>query len=102
MLADAMLNNVALKDLLRKKGDARRVPVPDVRSAHEMSDRRAIRVIGADRRVVRYRSTTPADTALRERLSALAEERRRFGYRRLHVLLRGGGAGRQQSPRNTS
>jgi putative transposase len=25
---------------------------------------------------------------LRERLKALAQERRRFGYRRLHVLLR--------------
>jgi putative transposase len=28
------------------------------------------------------------DGALRERLKALAQERRRFGYRRLHVLLR--------------
>ena len=30
----------------------------------------------------------PDDGALRERLKALAQERRRFGYRRLHVLLR--------------
>jgi putative transposase len=30
----------------------------------------------------------PADGSLRERLKALAEERRRFGYRRLHVLPR--------------
>jgi transposase len=30
----------------------------------------------------------PKDTELRERLRALAHERRRFGYRRLHVLLR--------------
>ena len=29
-----------------------------------------------------------SDSALRERLKALAQERRRFGYRRLHVLLR--------------
>ena len=28
------------------------------------------------------------DSALRERLNALAEERRRSGYRHLHVLLR--------------
>lgn len=39
-------------------------------------------------REVRWRSRRPDDTALRERLKALAEERRRFGYRRLHVLLR--------------
>ena len=37
---------------------------------------------------MRYRATRPADTELRERLKALAQERRRFGYRRLHVLLR--------------
>ena len=36
----------------------------------------------------RYRSCRPDDTALRLRLRALAHERRRFGYRRLHVLLR--------------
>ena len=30
----------------------------------------------------------PDDGELRERLKALAQERRRFGYRRLHVLLR--------------
>jgi len=29
-----------------------------------------------------------ADAALRERLRAIAQERRRFGHRRLHVLLR--------------
>jgi putative transposase len=37
---------------------------------------------------VRYRARAGDDSALRERLKALAFERRRFGYRRLHVLLR--------------
>lgn len=37
---------------------------------------------------VRYRSRRSADALLRERLRHLAHERRRFGYRRLHVLLR--------------
>jgi putative transposase len=37
---------------------------------------------------VRYRSRRPTDSELRERLRALAHERRRLGYRRLHVLLR--------------
>jgi putative transposase len=45
-------------------------------------------MIGCVRMTVRYRSRRPADTELRERLRALAHERRRFGYRRLHVLLR--------------
>ena len=59
-----------------------------LRSVHGMSERRACRVLGVDRTSVRYRATRPADTALRERLRTLAQERRRFGYRRLHVLLR--------------
>jgi len=37
---------------------------------------------------IRYQSRRVDDIALRERLRALAKERRRFGYRRLHVLLR--------------
>jgi putative transposase len=53
-----------------------------------MSERRACRIIGADRASVRYRSRRPPDAALRARLRQLAHERRRFGYRRLHVLLR--------------
>jgi putative transposase len=36
----------------------------------------------------RYASTQPKDAGLRTRLRALASDRRRFGYRRLHILLR--------------
>ncbi|RAK61926.1 IS3 family transposase [Phenylobacterium kunshanense] len=91
MLADAMLDNVALKDLLGKKvvtPAAHREAAAYLQSTYEMSERRACRVIGADRASVRYQATRPDDGALRERLKALAQERRRFGYRRLHVLLR--------------
>ncbi len=45
-------------------------------------------MIGSDRTSVRYQGVRPDDVALRGRLKALAQERRRFGYRRLHVLLR--------------
>ena len=38
--------------------------------------------------MIRYRSRRPPDTALRARLRELANERRRFGYRRLFILLR--------------
>ena len=67
---------------------ARREAAKHLRSAFDMSERRACRVIGADRASVRWRTRRPDDTALRERLKARAEERRRFGYRRRHVLLR--------------
>jgi putative transposase len=67
---------------------ARRTAVAHLVETYEMSERRACTVIGADRTSVRYRSRRPGDAALRERMHALAAERRRFGYRRLHVLLR--------------
>jgi len=38
--------------------------------------------------MIRYTSRRPPETALRERLGDLANERRRFGYRRLFILLR--------------
>jgi len=67
---------------------ARREAVAYLRQAFEMSERRACRVIGGNRTSVRYQGVRPDDGVLRERLKALAQERRRFGYRRLHVLLR--------------
>src|ERR1700734_1877704 len=59
-----------------------------LQSTYEMSQRRACRGISTDRTSVRYHARRSDDGALRERLKALAQERRRFGYRRLHVLLR--------------
>ena len=53
-----------------------------------LSERRACRIAGADRKMLRYRSQRAPDTALRGRLRELANDRRRFGYRRLFVLLR--------------
>ena len=67
---------------------AKREAVAHVRSAFELSERRACRMIDCVRMTVRYCSRRPPDTKLRERLKALAHERRRFGYRRLLVLLR--------------
>ena len=51
------------------------------------SQRRACSLVGIDPRVYRYRSRRPDDDVLRRRLRELASERRRFGYRRLHILL---------------
>ena len=38
--------------------------------------------------MIRYRSHRPPETELRARLHELANQRRRFGYRRLYILLR--------------
>ena len=66
----------------------KREAVAHLKTVAEMSERRACRVIGCERMTVRYRSRRLEDSALRERLLALARERRRFGYRRLLILLR--------------
>ena len=66
---------------------AKRTAVARLVETYEMSERRACTVIGADRTSIRYRSRRPDDAALRARMRELAAERRRFGYRRLHVLL---------------
>lgn len=52
------------------------------------SQRRACALAGIDPRVYRRRSTRPEDPELRTRLKELSSERRRFGYRRPHILLK--------------
>jgi putative transposase len=66
---------------------ARREAVAHLRVAYEVSERRACSALGADRTSVRYRSSRPNDAVVRVRLRELASIRRRFGYRRLHILL---------------
>ncbi len=53
-----------------------------------LAERRACGLASLSRSTVRYRARRSGDQELRERLRELAGERRRFGYRRLHVLLR--------------
>jgi putative transposase len=93
LLADAMLDHAALKELLAKKmatPAAKREAVAHLRPAFDMSERRACRTIGCVRMTVRYRCGRPNDAALRQRLRALAHERRRFGYRRCTSCCDGG------------
>jgi transposase InsO family protein len=67
---------------------AKREAVAHLRGALEMSERRACSLIAADRTMIRYRSRRPPESELRSRLRELANRRRRFGYRRLFILLR--------------
>jgi len=60
-----------------------------MRKATTISERRACRLVGLARTVLHYEpKADPSDAALEQRLIELARERRRFGYRRLHVLVR--------------
>jgi putative transposase len=66
----------------------KREAVAHLKALFGLSERRACQIAGADRKTIRYQSRRAPDTALRGRLRDLANERRRFGYRRLFVLLR--------------
>jgi putative transposase len=65
---------------------AERKAIAHLVERHAMSERRACKAIGCCRMTVKYQSARPDDRALRDRMIAMARERRR--YRRLHVLLK--------------
>lgn len=67
---------------------AKREAVAHLKASMGLSERRACQIISADRKTVRYRSCRPLEVELRTKLRDLANERRRFGYRRLFILLR--------------
>ena len=60
-----------------------------MRKSTTISERRACRLVGLSRTVLSYATKPDPEAAeLRDRLADLAATRRRFGYRRLHALLR--------------
>jgi putative transposase len=67
---------------------AQREAVAHLQAELGLSERRACSIVNADRKMIRYRSCRRPDTELRTELRELANARRRFGYRRLFVLLR--------------
>jgi putative transposase len=67
---------------------ARREAAAHLEEVHGVSQRRACQALDVDRSSVRYRSRRPDDAPIRTRLREIAAVRRRFGYRRLHILLR--------------
>ncbi|MFC4734903.1 IS3 family transposase, partial [Salipiger abyssi] len=90
MLAEQMLDVATLKEMPGKKllkPGARRRAVDWAMTEKNYNQRRACALAGIDPRVYRRGSIRPVDAELRERLKAISSERRRFGYRRLHLLL---------------
>lgn len=53
-----------------------------------LSERAACRLLGLNRSTNRYKSKPQDDSDLRQQIIALADARRRFGYRRIHRKLR--------------
>lgn len=67
---------------------AKREAVTQLQERFTVSQRCVCRLVGASRSTVRYQPRRKDDTLLTERLRELARQRPRFGYRRLHALLR--------------
>ena len=70
------------------KPSRRRAVVDHLQKVYAVSERCALRATGFNRSSQRYRSKRNPQIELRMRLKELAWARVRYGYRRLHVLLR--------------
>lgn len=90
LLAESMLDAATLREALGKilKPGSRRAFVTWAIEEKSYSQRRACGLIELDPKTYRYASLRSDDVETRERLKPLAGRRRRFGYRRLHILLR--------------
>jgi putative transposase len=64
----------------------RRAAARKARRDHDISQRLACRLLGVDPKTVR-RDHPPDNPEVREEMKAIANKRRRFGYRRIGVLL---------------
>jgi putative transposase len=70
------------------KPAGRREIVQYVMGTYDLSQRRACGLIRMSRSSFEYRSCRPADGEFRDKLRDLAGKRPRYGYRRLHELMR--------------
>jgi len=55
---------------------------------HGISERRACRLAGVNRSTVRYQAIGSNDEELERKIKLIAFEKRRYGYRRIHMLLK--------------
>jgi putative transposase len=66
----------------------RRVAIPFLRATFKIGERRACLVLVVNRKSVRYKSVRTDVPALRARIKDIAATRVRYGYPRIHILLR--------------
>ena len=65
----------------------KRVAALRAMAKHDISQRRACKLVSVDPKTVRH-ERTPDSPEIRVRMRAIANERRRFGYRRIGVMLK--------------
>ncbi len=66
----------------------RRAAVVYLGGHYGVSERRACKTVGLGRSSHRYVSVRPSQAALQQRIREIAQTRVRYGYRRIHVLLK--------------
>ncbi|WP_438273226.1 IS3 family transposase [Vibrio natriegens] len=92
LLAETLLDAEALKIALSPKVltvEDKRKAVKVIQKGTQLSERRACLLVGIQRASMRYQpQSNREDDKLQARIKELALERRRFGYRRIHRLLR--------------
>lgn len=67
---------------------AKRKAVAHLMEAHQVSQSRACSALDVDRSTVWYQPRRADDGDLRDAIKRISNERRRFGYRRIHVMVR--------------
>ena len=67
--------------------DAKLEAVSYLQATYSVSERRVCSAMAVDRSTIRHESKRPDDAELRDQVKQIASERRRFGYRRIYVLL---------------
>jgi putative transposase len=70
------------------KPEVKREAVRWIQAQYVVSERRGCRAVNIARKTFRYKSKTPDQKALRMRIKEIAASRVRYGYKRIHVLLR--------------
>ena len=68
--------------------DGKRQTVAHLCVVHGVSQRRACDVLSVDRSSVRYQSDRVDNEEERDAIQRISRERRRFGYRRINIMLR--------------
>lgn len=66
---------------------AKRDAIAHLRTGYPVSERHACKTLAVERSLIRYKSRCTGDDGIRRRLRDLSAQRKRFGYRGLHILL---------------
>lgn len=92
LVADAMLENEAMKEGLRKSGDRTGEAIAGADAPDKgLSERRALRLARMSASALRYTTRPDANAGLREQIVELAQLHRRYGAEMIYLKLRQAG-----------